>query len=160
MFERKVQCPRAGNKQKCELEEHRPVPNSLLSVEGKFFFAILAKRLTVYLLANNYVDTSTQKGGIPGFSGCVEHTSAKTDQTDLTVVWIDLANVYVSIPHQLIETALRHYHILDQANQLVIIYFSDIHLRSSWGNNTTPWMSLEKGIVTGCTIFVVMFLRE
>ena len=40
---------------------------SLLNVEGKIFFSILAKRLTSYLLKNNYVDTSVQKGGVPGF---------------------------------------------------------------------------------------------
>jgi len=49
---------------------------SLLNVEGKIFFAILARRLSTYLTTNGYVDTSVQKGGVPGFSGCVEHTSA------------------------------------------------------------------------------------
>ena len=48
---------------------------SLLNVEGKIFFSVLSKRLTNYLLKNNYVDTSVQKGGVPGFSGCIEHTS-------------------------------------------------------------------------------------
>ena len=67
---------------------------SLLSVEGNIFFSILAKRLTTYMLANKYVDTSVQKGGIPGFSGCIEHTSAliqllheaRIDQKGLTVI--------------------------------------------------------------------------
>ena len=80
---------------------------SLLSVEGKIFFSLLAKRLTTYMLDNKYVDTSVQKGGIPGFSGCAEHTSALTqllheariDHKDLTVIWLDLANAYGSIPH-------------------------------------------------------------
>ena len=49
---------------------------SLLNVEGKIFFSVLSKRLTNFLLKNNYVDTSVQKGGVPGFSGCIEHTSA------------------------------------------------------------------------------------
>ena len=83
---------------------------SLLNVEGKIFFAILAKRLTSFLTGNSYIDTSVQKGGVSGFSGCVEHTSAitqliseaKKGRKDLTVVWLDLANAYGSIPHQLI----------------------------------------------------------
>ena len=66
-----------------------------------------------------YVDTSVQKGGVPGFSGCVEHTSvisqliqeAKVNKKDLTVVWLDLANAYGTIPHTLIEESLKHYHI-------------------------------------------------
>ena len=49
---------------------------SLRSVVGKIFFAFLARRLTTYMTDNTYIDSSVQKGGIPGFSGCVEHTSA------------------------------------------------------------------------------------
>ena len=47
---------------------------SLLNVEGKIF-SIIARRMTSYMTDKNYVDTSVQKGGIPGFSGCIEHTS-------------------------------------------------------------------------------------
>ena len=65
---------------------------------GKIFFAILARRLTSFLTANKYINTSVQKGGVPGFSGCVEHTNAitqlireaKAGKKDLTVVWLDL----------------------------------------------------------------------
>ena len=139
---------------------------SLLSVEGKIFFSILAKRLTTYMLGNKYVDTSVQKGGIPGFSGCVEHTSALTqllheariDHKDLTVVWLDLANAYGSIPHQLIKTALQHYHIPDSARNLIMSNFSDIHLRFSCNEFTTNWIQLEMWIVTGCTISVILFV--
>ncbi len=48
---------------------------SLLNVEGKVFFGILAKRLTQFLINNKYIDTSVQKGGVPGVPGCIEHNS-------------------------------------------------------------------------------------
>ncbi|XP_052281123.1 uncharacterized protein LOC127878636 [Dreissena polymorpha] len=139
---------------------------SLLNVEGKIFFAVLAKRMTQYLTSNQYIDTSVQKGGVQGFSGCVEHTSAlsqiireaKVNQKDLTVVWLDLANAYGSIPHKLIETALKHYHIPDHVQQIINGYFSNIQLRFAVGEQSTPWIRLEKGIVTGCTISVVLFV--
>ena len=51
---------------------------SLLNVEGKIFFAILARRFTSVLTANKYINTSIQKGCVPGFSCCVEHTSGIT----------------------------------------------------------------------------------
>ena len=35
-------------------------PISLLNVEGKVFFAVLASRLTRYILINEYIDTSVQ----------------------------------------------------------------------------------------------------
>ena len=48
---------------------------ALLNVEGKIFFSVVAKRMTSYLLENSYIDTSCQKAGIPGFPGCVEHST-------------------------------------------------------------------------------------
>ena len=70
-------------------------------------------------------------GGISGFSGCVEHTSALSQLIRearirngyLTLVWLDLANAYGSIPHPLISVALEHYHVPDQAQKLVKSYF-------------------------------------
>lgn len=51
---------------------------SLLSVEGKVFFKVLANRLTEYLLRNSYIDTPVQKGDVPGVPGCIEHTGVVT----------------------------------------------------------------------------------
>lgn len=50
----------------------------LLSVEGKIFFNILSSRLTAFLLKNAYIDTSVQKSGVPGISGCLEETGVVT----------------------------------------------------------------------------------
>ena len=120
---------------------------SLLSVEGKISFAILARRLTTYMTNKTYIDSSVQKGGIPGFSWCVEHTSALTqllheariNHKNLTLVWLDLANAYGSIPHQLIQEALKHYHGPEQARSLIRSYYSNIRLRFSCKNYTTSY---------------------
>ncbi|XP_060584269.1 uncharacterized protein LOC132740392 [Ruditapes philippinarum] len=139
---------------------------SLLNVEGKIFFAILARRLTSFLTTNAYIDTSVQKGGVPCFSGCVKHTSAitqliqeaKTGKKDLTVVWLDLANANGSIPHQLIYTALKHYHVDNHVQKIITSYLDGIKLRFSIGDQLTKWQKFEKGIVTGCTVSVVLFV--
>ena len=118
------------------------------------------------MMDNTYLDTSVQKGGVPGFSGCVEHTSALTqllheariNDKNLTVVWLDIANAYGSIPHQLIQAALKHYHVPAHASKLIMDYYSNIHLRFSSQNFTTAWIALEKGIVTDCTISVILFV--
>lgn len=98
-----------------------------MNVEGKIFFTVVAKRMTNYLLANNYIDTSCQKAGVPGFPGCVEHSAmiweqiqtAKCKKTDLHVVWLDLENAYGSVPHQLISFALNFLHIPSQIQSIV-----------------------------------------
>ncbi len=51
---------------------------SLLSVEGKIFFSIVARRLTDFLSSNGYIDTSVQKGGISVVPSCLEHTGVVT----------------------------------------------------------------------------------
>lgn len=53
---------------------------ALLNVEGKIFLWILVRRLTTFMVDNGYVqhdfmDTSVQKGGVPGVPGCLAHTS-------------------------------------------------------------------------------------
>ncbi|GFO07105.1 reverse transcriptase [Plakobranchus ocellatus] len=99
------------------INQFRPI--SLLNVEGKIFFSIMASRLTKYLTENGYINTSVQKGGIPGVSGCLEHATmiweaikkAKSKKLNLDVVWLDLANAYGSVPHEMIQLALRMYHV-------------------------------------------------
>ncbi|CAC5379042.1 unnamed protein product [Mytilus coruscus] len=93
--------------------------------------------MTKNMVENSYIDTSMQKGGIAGFSGCVEHTSvfsqliheAKTGKKNLAVVWLDLANAYGSVPHKLIEMAMDHYHIPEHIKKIVQKYFGGIQLQ-------------------------------
>ena len=138
---------------------------SLLNVEGKLFFALKARRLLTFALANNYIDTSIQKGGIPEVSGCLEHTAllsqlireAKTGKGDLVVTWLDIANAYGSMPHSLILTALERTHVPERMRQLVKSYYSDIKVCFTTKDYTTDWQQVEKGIITGCTISVILF---
>jgi hypothetical protein len=138
---------------------------SLLNVEGKIFLAVLAKRMTSYMLANNYIDVAVQKGGIPGVSGCLEHTAALTQIIRearenggyLAVLWLDLANAYGSIPHKLVQLTLQRYHIPEKIQDLLKDYFDRMKMRFTVGNYTTAWQRLEVGIVTGCTISVILF---
>ena len=147
----------------CEIEQFRII--SLLCVEGKIFFKIMAQRLTEFLLENDYLDTSVQKGGVPGMSGCLEHTGvvtqlireARTNKGNLAVLWLDLTNAYGSIPHKLVETALIKHHIPEGIRNLIMNYYNNFKLRASSELTTSNWQQLEKGIITGCTISVSLF---
>ncbi|XP_039516167.1 receptor-type tyrosine-protein phosphatase beta-like [Pimephales promelas] len=139
---------------------------ALLNVEGKIFFSVLAKRLATYLISNGYIDTSCQKAGVPGFPGCVEHSAviweqiqrAKREKGDLHVVWLDLANAYGSVPHQLIEYALDFFYIPDCIRALVAKYFEDIKMCCTHQDFTTGWQQLEVGIAMGCSISPILFV--
>jgi len=99
---------------------------------------------------------SVRKGGISGFVEYIEHTSiisqligeAKVNRGDLTVVWLDLANAYGTIPHKLLEEALEHYYVQEHVQGMIVGYFSGIHLRFSV-EDYTSLQKLEKGIITG-----------
>jgi hypothetical protein len=145
------------------IEQFRTI--SLLSVEGKIFFAVLARRTTSYLLDNKYIDTAVQKGGVPGISGCLEHTAivtqlireARENKGDLAVLWLDLANAYGSMPHNLVEFMMKRYHMPEDIQQLITNYYDGFRMRFTASNFTTSWQRLEVGIITGCTISVILF---
>ncbi len=146
------------------LDQFREI--SLLDVEGKIFWSIIAKRLTTYLLANEFIDPSVQKGGVPGYSGCLEHTAvisqlineAKSNNNTLSVVWLDLAKAYPSVPHQLIRNALDHYRVPSEVVELVMAHMDALQMRFNVESVTTKWQRLEKGIMAGCTISVALFI--
>ena len=145
------------------VEKHRTI--SLLNVEGKLYFGLQADRLVTYTLASGYIDTSIQKGGVPAVSGCMEHTAilsqlireAKAEKKDLVVVWLDIANAYGSIPHSLIQLALRRAHVPEEVCKLVESYYADMKIRFTTKDFTTDWQRVEKGIITGCTLSVILF---
>lgn len=150
-------------KDSTEINQFRQI--SLLNVEGKIFFSVVAHRLTGYLQRNNLIDTSIQKAGIPGFSGCVEHASviwhqiqvAKKEGKDLHVVFLDLANAFGSVPHNLLWTAFDYFRVPPALTTLVKAYFQDIQLCVTTSEYTTAWQHLEVGIMAGCTISPLAF---
>ena len=150
--------------QASRLEQFREI--SLLSVEGKIFWSVIAKRMTAFLMRNQYVDPSVQKGGISGYSGCIEHTAAitsliqeaKKEKKDLSVIWLDLAKAYPSVPHELIYRALEYYHVPAEVIHLVKQHLGGLKMRFSAGRMTSEWQRLEKGIMAGCTISVILFI--
>ena len=83
------------------------------------------------MLANRYLDTSVQKGGTTGVSGCIEHTGvlrqlireAREDKGDLSVVWLDLTNAYGSMPHKVVEETLKRYHVPEKVKNIVRQYY-------------------------------------
>ena len=139
---------------------------SLLDVEGKIFFSIIARRLTNYMVKNGYIDTSSQKGGVEGFAGCWEHNSmitkllqdAKVKRGNITLIWLDLANAYGSVPHELVMLALERYYVPAKLINIIKSYFEKLKFRFTTTDFTTNWQRLEKGIITGCTVSVIVFL--
>ena len=82
---------------------------------------------------------------------------AKQGKKNLVVTWLDIANAYGSIPHHVIYAALKAAQVPENTRNLIESYYSDVKIRFSTDKFTTRWQKLEKGIVTGCTLSVVLF---
>ena len=119
---------------------------SLLNVEGKIFLAVLARRMTTYMLSNEYINIAVQKGCIPGVSGCLEHRSS--ERLKRTRV--------ISSPLVKPGQCLK-YHVLEEIQGLLKHYFEHFKMRFTVNDYTTSWQRLEVGIVTGCTMSVILF---
>jgi hypothetical protein len=82
------------------------------------FYSNIKRRWDHHMSSNSYLDTTIQKEFQGRLAGCEEHqlklasaiTDANKHQRSLTIAWLDLANAYGSVGHQLIQFALSHYH--------------------------------------------------
>ena len=138
---------------------------SLLNTEGKLFWKLKANKITDFITRNRFIDPSIQKGGIPGVSGCLEHTAilshliaeAKRSKLDLVSTWLDIANAYGSIAHLLLQVALERAHVPVEVRDLIRSYYERVEIRFTTKEFTTQWQRVEKGIITGCTLSVILF---
>ena len=97
--------------------EFRPI--TMTATMGKIFLSIISDRLQNFLVKNSYIPRKVQKGFLSGIAGCVEHTfmlfeamkEAKSEQRQIVISWIDLANAYGSVRHNLIQFALNWFHV-------------------------------------------------
>lgn len=74
-----------------------------------------------------------------------------------TVLWLDQANAYGPMPHKLVEVALLQHHVPITVIDLILDYYNNFRLRVTTGSGTSDWHRFEKGIITGCTISVILF---
>ena len=138
---------------------------SFLNVEGKLYKGDLARKLTKFAVRNEYIDRSIQKAGIPGVSGCLENSAlltqmiaeAKKKKKNLVLTWLDIANAYGTMPHQLVLRALEEAHVPKEVQAWIKEYYRGVFIRFTTKQFTTTWQKLEKGIVTGCTLSVILF---
>ena len=144
-----------------------PVPGDLPpGCRGENLLVHHRQKTNNILLTNEFINPSVQKGGVPGYSGCLEHTTeisqhineAKRHNNTLSVVWLDLTKAYPSVPHQLIRKALDQYQVPSEVIELVMAHMGALQMRFTAGRVTTKWQRLDKGIMAGCTVSVVLFI--
>lgn len=105
----------------------------------KIFFSAVSSRLCTFFTKNNFLDTSVKKEGVPGMSGCLEHTGvvsqlfreASENKGNLFVSWLDLANAVGSTPHKPVELTLakrKKKHVPSRVKTLIADYYTSLKL--------------------------------
>ena len=95
----------------------------------------------------------------------MEHTRVVTQvrreahkgKWDMVVLWLDLAYAYGSIPQKLVKVALLKHHMSSNISDLILYYYNNFNMRITSRSITSDWNWFDKGIITDCTISVIIF---
>jgi hypothetical protein len=144
-------------------DEFRPI--AITNTIGKIFFSFISARLQRYMVKNKYINTSTQKGFLFGVPGCIEHSFAlfealrkcKTGKRALVLSWIDLANAYGSVRHNLIQFALNWYHVPDHVQGVIFDYYEKLCAKVTTKEWSTKFFSFDIGLFQGCVLSTILF---
>ena len=99
-------------------------PITLTSCVSKVFTSLVKRRWLAYMVDNGFLNTATQKAFVDDVPGCSEHhlkvlsiiREAQRRWKSLCVCWINLANAFSSVHHDLITFSLAHYHAPPQSD--------------------------------------------
>ena len=117
------------------------------------------------MVKNNYIRTQPQKGFLFGVPGCIEHSFAlvealrkvKAEQRSIVISWIDLANAYGSVKHNLIQFALNWYHVPKHIQGLIFEYYEQLCASVTTKEWTTDFFSFDIGLFQGCVLSTILF---
>ena len=131
---------------------------AITNTSGTIYFSYLANCLESFM-------GSVQKGFLKGVAGCVEHTfslqeilrDAYDHNRQIVVTWIDLANAYGSVMHNLIQFALEWYHVPLKARRIIFSYYDRLMAKVITINWQTNFFHYDIGLFQGCTMSTILF---
>ena len=143
--------------------EFRPI--AITNTVGKIFFSVISDRLQQFMLKNRYIRLLVQKGFLSGIPGCLEHAftlyealrDAKEHQKQIVVAWIDLANAYGSVRHNLIQFALNWYHVPELIQKLIFDYYEKLMAKVQTNEWSTGFFLFDIGLFQGCVLSTILF---
>ena len=146
-----------------KVSEFRPI--AITCTVGKIFFSVVSDRLQNYMVRNDYIPLRIQKGFLAGMPGCLEHSfmlseaikNAKEHKRQIVVTWIDLANAYGSVRHNLIQFALHWYHIPELIRELIMNYYEKLMAKITTKKWSTGFFLFDIGLFQGCVLSTILF---
>lgn len=140
-------------------------PITLQSVPLKIFTSVLRNRMYEFLLKNEYVESSVQKGFTPGMTGTFEHTAhldhlirqAKKQQRSLIVTLLVLRNAFGVVRHKLISTTLRYHKIPEHFIDCIDNLYCNFHSSVVTASYHTPFLPVKRGVLQGDCLSPLIF---
>ena len=140
-------------------------PIALTSCIGKLYTSILKKGLMAFMTGNHYINQDVQKAFLDGVPGCVEHqfklwsalADAQRNQRNIHVCWLDIANAYGSVRHNLIVQALHRYHLPAHSTRTVSSLYSNLCAVVSTHQWITNPFHIQIGVYQGDPLSAAIF---
>ena len=96
--------------------------------------------------------------------GCIEHTftllealkDAKQSHRQIIITWLDLANAYGSVRHNLIQFALNWFHVPKTIQELIFDYYEKLCAMIITNNWSTGFL-FDIGLFQGCVLSTILF---
>ena len=141
-------------------------PITLESVPLKIFTSAMRNRMYEFLLKNEYVESSVQKGFTPGMTGTFEHTAqlvhlirqAKKQQRSLIITLLDLKNAFGEVHHRLISAALRFHKIPEHFIDCIGDLYCNFHSFVVTKSYHTPFLPVKRGVLQGDCLSPLIFI--
>ena len=140
-------------------------PICLTNSLGKIFMSMLARSLAAWAKDNGVINTSWQKGFMPGVTGTIEHAyrvvgalqNAKSSGRQIVQVFIDLANAFGSVAHGHILFALARAGVPLPVQHLIQDYYRGLRVVVDSGSFLSSPIEQLIGVFQGCPLSPVIF---
>lgn len=110
-------------------------PIALTFCVGKVYTSILKQRWQHFMVSNGYLNTSIQKAFVDVIHGYSEHhlklltmiEEARRKHKSISTCWLDIANTYGSVHHDLIRFSRQHCHAPDHFTDIITNLYTDLY---------------------------------
>lgn len=132
------------------------------------FHRILALRLSNYMLKNNYIDTTIQKGALSGESHSIFSQVFKIKQIvkhanrfgkEINILFIDLTNAFSNINLEQLYKILHKYGVDANFINYIKSYYENFQYYTTtkdWKTELLNWES--SGLIQGCPLSPILFI--